>query len=51
MLSVEKKVIVKIYERAGHAFMNDTRPSYNEAASKDAWKRCMTFLSNTLKSS
>ncbi len=49
MISVDKKVTIKIYERAGHAFMNNTRPSYNEAAAKDAWKRCTTFLSNNLK--
>lgn len=49
MLALDKKVSVKIYERAGHAFMNNTRPSYNEAAARDAWKRCQTFLSNSLK--
>lgn len=27
----------KIYEGAGHAFFNDTAPSYNAAAATDAW--------------
>jgi carboxymethylenebutenolidase len=49
--SAGKKVTIKIYEKAGHAFMNEDRPSYNKAASVDSWKRCITFLSNHLKSS
>ncbi len=49
MQELGKKVIVRIYERAGHAFMNNTRPTYSKPASIDSWKRCLTFLSNTLK--
>ncbi len=32
------------YPRAGHAFMNDTRPSYREEEAKDAWRRALLFL-------
>ena len=32
------------YPRAGHAFMNDTRPSYREEDAKDAWRRTLLFL-------
>jgi len=49
MLELNKQVTVKIYERAGHAFLNETRPSYNKAAATDSWKRAVTFLSNHLK--
>lgn len=30
---------VKIYDEAGHAFMDDQRPSYVAAAAQDAWRR------------
>ena len=33
-----------IYEGAPHAFFNDTRPSYNEAAAADAWPRALAWL-------
>jgi carboxymethylenebutenolidase len=32
------------YPQAGHAFMNDTRPSYRESEAKDAWRRSVLFL-------
>jgi carboxymethylenebutenolidase len=32
------------YPRAGHAFLNDTRPSYREEEAKDAWRRAVLFL-------
>jgi carboxymethylenebutenolidase len=32
------------YPRAGHAFLNDTRPSYREEEAKDAWRRALLFL-------
>lgn len=32
---------IKIYDGADHAFFNDTRPSYHEEASKDAWERTL----------
>ncbi len=50
MTHLGKKVSIRIYEKAGHAFMNDTRPSYNKPASVDSWKRALTFLENHLKS-
>lgn len=33
-----------IYEGAGHAFFNDTAPSYNAAAAKDAWPRTLDWF-------
>ncbi|NJP05465.1 MAG: dienelactone hydrolase family protein [Chloroflexaceae bacterium] len=35
---------IHIYEGAGHAFFNDTRESYNEAAATDAWQRTLNWL-------
>jgi carboxymethylenebutenolidase len=32
------------YPRAGHAFMNASRPSYREPEAKDAWRRALLFL-------
>ena len=32
------------YPGAGHAFMNEARPSYREAAARDAWERCVAWL-------
>jgi carboxymethylenebutenolidase len=34
----------KIYEGAGHAFFNDTRPSYDAGASRDAFARTLEFF-------
>ncbi|MDD2708772.1 MAG: dienelactone hydrolase family protein [Verrucomicrobiae bacterium] len=42
-------ITVRIYERAGHAFLPENLPSYNKAAAMDSWKRAMTFLSNQLR--
>jgi len=40
---------VKIYEEAGHAFFNDTRPeAYDKEAAKDAWKSVNEFLKQEL---
>lgn len=33
-----------IYPEAGHAFHADYRPSYNEAAAKDGWIRCLHWF-------
>jgi carboxymethylenebutenolidase len=49
MKKLEKNVSIRLYEKAGHAFMNQDRPSYNKEASVDSWKRCLTFFSNHLK--
>ncbi len=37
-----------IYEGAPHAFFNDTRPSYNPAASRDAFARTLEFFRREL---
>jgi carboxymethylenebutenolidase len=39
-----------VYEGAQHAFFNDTRASYNEAAATDAWPRTLTWFRNHLES-
>src|SRR5512140_1070809 len=44
-----KKAEVKIYDKAGHAFMNETRPSYRPEAAADAWSRLQKFLADNLK--
>lgn len=36
------------YEGAGHAFMNEGRPSYREDASNDAWAKATAFFSKHL---
>lgn len=37
---------LKVYEDAKHAFFNDRREFYNEAAATDAWKKTMQFITN-----
>lgn len=37
------------YSGAGHAFMNETRPSYRPEASADAWRRCIDWFNRYLK--
>ena len=37
------------YPGAGHAFLNDSRPSYRAEAAADAWKRCTEFLTQNLR--
>jgi carboxymethylenebutenolidase len=45
-----KKVELKIYPNADHAFFNDTRPEvYNKEASADAWKRTLDLLRANVK--
>jgi len=39
-----KYVQMKIYPDAQHGFHADYRPSYNEAAAKDGWKRMLAFF-------
>jgi carboxymethylenebutenolidase len=36
------------YPGAGHAFMNEPRPSYRPEAAADAWKRCLGWFSRHL---
>jgi len=41
---------VVIYEDAGHAFMNDTRPdAYRPETAKLAWARMLAFLGKQLR--
>ena len=41
---------IKIYDGAGHAFMNpNNKEGYNEAAAKDAWGRIDRFFESTLQ--
>jgi carboxymethylenebutenolidase len=37
--AAHKNAEIVVYPQAGHAFHADYRPSYNEAASRDAWQR------------
>src|ERR1700722_5791858 len=39
---------LRIYPDTGHAFFNDTRPSYRPEAARDAWSRTLAFFSQTL---
>lgn len=38
------------YAGAGHAFMNEGRPSYRPDAARDAWRRCVAWFDQYLKS-
>jgi carboxymethylenebutenolidase len=40
---------IVVYPGAGHGFFADYRPSYNAAASADAWKRCTGWFDKYLK--
>jgi carboxymethylenebutenolidase len=45
-----KKIEIKIYDDAGHAFENpNNKDGYREADAADAWKRTRDFLATTLK--
>lgn len=37
------------YAGAGHAFMNEGRPSYREEAAQDAWTRCVGWFDKHLR--
>jgi carboxymethylenebutenolidase len=37
------------YAGAGHAFMNEGRPSYREDAARDAWARCVGWFDRYLR--
>lgn len=39
---------LRIYPDTGHAFFNDTRPSYRPEAARDAWSRTLAFFAQTL---
>jgi carboxymethylenebutenolidase len=38
-----------MYPGAGHAFMNEDRPSYRHDAAQDAWRKVMDFLAQHLR--
>lgn len=40
---------VHVYPDAGHAFFNDTRPTYVAQAARDAWARTLRFLRAALR--
>jgi carboxymethylenebutenolidase len=40
---------VKVYEGAGHAFLNETGRNYHPAAAKDAWAKLTDFFAKHLK--
>ena len=44
-----KKIDVKIYPEAGHAFENSNSPSYRADDAADAWQRTVKFLAANLK--
>jgi carboxymethylenebutenolidase len=45
-----KKIDIKIYDDAGHAFENpNNKDGYRAADAADAWKRTVAFLETTLK--
>jgi carboxymethylenebutenolidase len=45
-----KKIEIKLYDDAGHAFENpNNKDGYREADAADAWKRTVDFLAMTLK--
>ncbi len=50
MKQLGKKIDVKIYDDAGHAFENpNNKDGYRAADAADAWKRTVDFLAMTLK--
>lgn len=50
MKQLGKKIEVKEYDEAGHAFENpNNKQGYREADAQDVWKRTVDFLSATLK--
>jgi carboxymethylenebutenolidase len=50
MKQLGKKVDVKIYDDAGHAFENpNNKDGYRSADAADAWKRTVNFLAENLK--
>lgn len=39
---------LRVYPDAGHAFFNDTRPSYRPEAARDAWARTLALFAEAL---
>jgi carboxymethylenebutenolidase len=42
--SVKSQSDIHVYPGADHGFFADYRPSYNEAASRDAWLQCLSWF-------
>ncbi len=40
---------LRIYPNTGHAFFNDTRPSYRQEAARDAWGEMLAFFAKALE--
>ncbi|MGA8870150.1 MAG: dienelactone hydrolase family protein [Candidatus Acidiferrales bacterium] len=50
MTGLDKRVDVKIYDGAGHAFEDSTNvQGYRPEAAADAWPRSVAFLNKSLK--
>jgi carboxymethylenebutenolidase len=49
MKEAGKSLEVHVYAGAGHAFLNDTRPSYSPTASREAFARSLAFLAEAAK--
>ena len=48
MRELGKPVEIVIFDRAEHAFFNDTRPSYDAEAARIAWDRVRAFFAREL---
>jgi carboxymethylenebutenolidase len=49
MKEADKSLEYYVYPNAQHAFFNDTRPSYHNAASRISYTRLLSFLNETLQ--
>jgi len=49
LLALGKPLELFAYEKADHGFLAYTRPQYDPAAAKLAWKRTVEFLDKNLK--
>lgn len=49
MTHLGKSHEIHSYAEAGHAFMNESRPSYREEAARDAWKRTIDWFNRFLR--
>ena len=43
-----KDASIRIYPGVGHAFFNETRPSYDKESAEDSWAQTQTFLKEKL---
>jgi len=47
--SAGKNAEIFVYAGAGHAFMNDSRPSYHAESARQAWERTLAFFKKNLR--